>query len=227
MKPKEYVFQPGRGVSAVRYESLQDRDEVADFIKASGGRVSMLTPDSGIKFIRDNGGMTTLCLGEWIVAYKDQSALVVMDDVTFRSKFAEVPPRVADMIAQPARVATTHTGRVLGVVTAEEQVEAFEVLLEQAIDLARAERVRSNNNGHTVEDDAGYLDNGLTSPLPLAATSYLMAERRRTNGESLTREWPWSSNTFKSSPDDRLKELTKAAGLVLAAMQQELLRRMP
>jgi len=78
-----------------------------------------------------------------------------------------------------------------------------------AIDMAVAELGRIRNvKGFSEESD----DTQINEQLARAAVAYL-----RTDGRF---SWPWHPNTFKPSPDDRKKELTKGIALALCELDR-------
>ena len=94
----------------------------------------------------------------------------------------------------------------------------------RAVSLMLAERTEQETaHGYTVETDRVYRDQQLEN----AATSYLLCQSIPSDvGSGRAPDmWPWAPNAFKPHPEDRLKELTKAAALVLAAMEQEIIKR--
>lgn len=94
----------------------------------------------------------------------------------------------------------------------------------QAVSLILAERTeQETTHGYTRESDRQQdLDTAhAVSPLALAAAAYLIRDEAMGTPDC----WPWDLYSFKPHPQDRLKELTKAAALVLAAMEQEIIKR--
>lgn len=78
-----------------------------------------------------------------------------------------------------------------------------------ALDLAVAELGRIRNvKGFSEEMD----DTQINEQLVRAAVAYL-----RTDGEF---SWPWNPDTFKPSPDDRKRELTKGIALALCELDR-------
>lgn len=72
--------------------------------------------------------------------------------------------------------------------------------------------------GYTLEDDKDRADE-----LALAAAVYALPTKDRKQdyqyGTNLQYElWPWEWEYFHPSPDDRIKELTKAGALIAAAI---------
>ena len=100
--------------------------------------------------------------------------------------------------------------------------------MERAIELIRAERLRQiEKEGFTQEHDAEHEDNKLAQ----AAASYALDEEVRDAISTLcTPEmryegappvtWPFGDEYWKPSPDDRLRELTKAGALIVAEMEK-------
>ena len=86
-----------------------------------------------------------------------------------------------------------------------------------AIDLAVAELGRIRNvKGFSEERDDGYVD----GELACAAVVYLMPKEDRCDGGGGPDGWPWDRDTFKPSPDDRKKELTKGIALALCELDR-------
>lgn len=79
-----------------------------------------------------------------------------------------------------------------------------------AIDLATAEIGRIRNvKGFSEERDDGYDEDDLACAGACYLLPHLAAE-----------EWPWGLHTFKPSPDDRKKELTKGIALALCELDR-------
>lgn len=75
-------------------------------------------------------------------------------------------------------------------------------------ELIAAERQRQIDvEGWTPEHDAGYRNDDLTN----AARAYL---------EQSPRVWPWALFHYKPTPDDRVRELTKAGALIAAEIDR-------
>jgi hypothetical protein len=80
-----------------------------------------------------------------------------------------------------------------------------------AIDMAVAELGRIRNvKGFSEERDDGYTNDELAE----AACAYISSETAYTGA------WPWGLDTFKPSPDDRKKELTKGIALALCELDR-------
>lgn len=76
------------------------------------------------------------------------------------------------------------------------------------VSLIASERSRQRDEeGYTIEHDRMHSPETLVD----AAKAYL--EQNEFN-------WPWDIKYFKLSPDDRIKELTKAGALIAAALDQ-------
>ena len=100
--------------------------------------------------------------------------------------------------------------------------------LEQVIDLIKQERLRQiEKEGFTQEHDAEHEDNKLAQ----AAASYALDEEVRNAISELCAPelfyvtnvpvtWPFDDEYWKPSPDDRLRELTKAGALIVAEMEK-------
>ena len=75
--------------------------------------------------------------------------------------------------------------------------------------------------GYGFAHDAGYCNNELA----LAGAWYALPEAMR-NGYRINHMsfWPWSGAAFKPSPDDRIRELTKAGALIAAEIDRLLHR---
>jgi hypothetical protein len=87
-----------------------------------------------------------------------------------------------------------------------------------AIDLAIAEVGRIRNvKGFSEERDDGYVNNELAE----AAACYMFLSTERSDaGGGGPAWWPWDSDTFKPSPDDRKRELTKGIALALCELDR-------
>jgi hypothetical protein len=87
-----------------------------------------------------------------------------------------------------------------------------------AIDLAVAELGRIRNvKGYSEERDDAYPDDDLA----FAAAHYLVPRAgRATETHDRGYLWPWDESTFKPSPDDRKKELTKGIALALCELDR-------
>lgn len=104
----------------------------------------------------------------------------------------------------------------------------MEKTLERAIELIKAERLRQiEKEGFTQEHDAEHEDNILAQ----AAASYALDEEvRNAISELCTPElfsitnvpvtWPFDDEYWKPSPDNRLRELIKAAALIIAEIER-------
>jgi hypothetical protein len=87
-----------------------------------------------------------------------------------------------------------------------------------AIDLAIAEIGRIRNvKGFSEDHDDGYGPNMLAE----AAASYMLIGRKTEWNDAAAYEWwPWDRDTFKPSPDDRKRELTKGIALALCELDR-------
>lgn len=83
-----------------------------------------------------------------------------------------------------------------------------------ALDLAVAELGRIRNvKGFSEERDDGYVPASGTYIAPLAMASLAYLQRAPAY-------WPWAPDTFKPSPDDRKRELTKGIALALCELDR-------
>ena len=82
------------------------------------------------------------------------------------------------------------------------------------IDLIKKERQRQIDvENWTPEHDKQYQNDQLFN----AAASYsALPERRNLDGDGVPYAWPWASNWWKPTPDNRIRELEKAGALFLA-----------
>lgn len=84
-----------------------------------------------------------------------------------------------------------------------------------AIELIAAERQRQiEQEGWTAEHDRQWA----SGQLALAAACYAIPDNRRT--EIILRLWPWMLIWWKPTPDDRERELIKAAALLVAEIER-------
>ena len=86
-------------------------------------------------------------------------------------------------------------------------------------ELITAERTRQIfEEGFLAEHDAGHSEEELVN----AAHCYLNALRaRETFGNyDIPLRWPWEEEWWKPTPDDRIKELTKAGALIAAEIDR-------
>lgn len=90
--------------------------------------------------------------------------------------------------------------------------------MKTAIELIAEERQRQiAEEGWTIERDQMYSADDLV----LAAATYALPERIRLwLGRKDIDIWPWSSSWWKPSPDNRIKELTKAGALIAAEIER-------
>lgn len=79
------------------------------------------------------------------------------------------------------------------------------------------ERVRQRTvKGYDAAHDS---EHGHADDLVLAAACYLIpAKRRQTDPAGVPLQWPWEDESWKPTPDDRIRELEKAGALVAAAI---------
>jgi hypothetical protein len=91
------------------------------------------------------------------------------------------------------------------------------------IELIDAERERQvSEEGWTPEHDAGHRDETIV----MAAVCYATPEdRREYHGGPTFRShapirWPWGSQCWKPTPDDRIRELVKAGALIAAEIDR-------
>ncbi len=92
----------------------------------------------------------------------------------------------------------------------------------RGVDLIAAERRRQvTEEGYTPDHDAAHSD----LDLALAAAAYatpaiLRGARRATPRDDSPAIWPWHEDDWKPSPDDRVRELTKAGSLIAAEVDR-------
>jgi hypothetical protein len=91
--------------------------------------------------------------------------------------------------------------------------------MTRAIKLIEQERNRQINQENF---DASHDDQQTNGGLAIAAACYAIAEDHRENyrDNSIPSFWPWQENAFKPSPDNRIKELTKAGALIAAEIDR-------
>lgn len=89
--------------------------------------------------------------------------------------------------------------------------------MKTAIELIADERQRQiEKEGWTPEhDDAHELDQ-----MARASACYALPEYVRINVMGTPTFWPWDSKWWKPTPDDRIKELTKAGALIVAEIER-------
>lgn len=99
-----------------------------------------------------------------------------------------------------------------------------------ALHMLAMERVHQTENE---EYDHEQDDNYHESQLARAAACYALPESRRTYTHAVSSDdrgvpinWPWLPSYWKPTPDNRLRELQKAGGLILAEMER-ILRAQP
>lgn len=91
--------------------------------------------------------------------------------------------------------------------------------LDRVLADVAAERRRQIELGRTPANDDAYQRGELAD----AAACYLTIERARRNGVSpfiVPALWPWFGASWKPSPEDRRKELVKAAALTIAEIER-------
>ena len=90
-------------------------------------------------------------------------------------------------------------------------------------ELIAIERQRQiDEEGYSIEQDvATYGQLGREADLPLAASSYAIpADYLDFNQNGIPELWPWSDVFWRPTPDDRIKELTKAGALIAAEIDR-------
>lgn len=90
--------------------------------------------------------------------------------------------------------------------------------MKTVIELINAERERQvSEKGWTPEHD----DSHTTGQIARAAACYaLPACRRYTYADGSCAMWPWEAAWWKPTPNDRIRELTKAGALIVAEMER-------
>lgn len=90
--------------------------------------------------------------------------------------------------------------------------------MKTGIDYISAERERQvNEEGWTPQHDAHYKDNELA----YAAVSYAIPDIGRYRYlDEKPKYWPWESKWWKPTPDDRIRELSKAGALIAAEIDR-------
>lgn len=94
-------------------------------------------------------------------------------------------------------------------------------LRDQALAMVLAARDNQiNRYGYTAEHDLGHAKDELAT----AAACYALPADKRDNTyiSDVPVKWPFEPEYWKPTPFDRLKELSKAAALVLAEMERTL-----
>lgn len=90
---------------------------------------------------------------------------------------------------------------------------------DAVVELFLSERRRQVEvEGYAAEHDAYHTNESLAR----AAATYALPHRyRELNGEELAPEtWPWAHRYWKPTPDDRVRELVKAGGLLIAEIER-------
>jgi hypothetical protein len=90
------------------------------------------------------------------------------------------------------------------------------------VELIVEERQRQiENEKWTLQHDR---DMHYEGELASAALTYCMTEDQRynlkRNGKDVPETWPWDGKWWKPSPDDRIRELTKAGALIAAEIDR-------
>ena len=85
---------------------------------------------------------------------------------------------------------------------------------QSGIELIKKERQRQiEKENWTLDHDKQYQNDELFN----AASSYsALPERRNLNRDGVPSAWPWASNWWKPTPDNRVRELEKAGALFMA-----------
>jgi hypothetical protein len=79
------------------------------------------------------------------------------------------------------------------------------------------ERTRQvSKKGYTQMSDDTYV----LSQLLFAARCYAASEENRKSQDGIPVFWPWSADSWKPTPDDRVKELVKAGALFRAEIER-------
>lgn len=95
------------------------------------------------------------------------------------------------------------------------------------IELIAKERERQIKElGYDVKNDDLYSKNELANAAVCYAVKGEMREIANEDGESVDEIlWPWTETTFNPTPEDRIKELTKAGALIAAQIDREIYDR--
>lgn len=90
--------------------------------------------------------------------------------------------------------------------------------MKTGIDYISAERERQvNEEGWSNEHDTHYKD----SELAYAAVSYALPDDSRYGYlDEKPEHWPWHDKWWKPTPDDRIRELSKAGALIAAEIDR-------
>ena len=96
--------------------------------------------------------------------------------------------------------------------------------MKTGIDLIADERKRQiEKEGWTAEHDANHTDDTLA----LAGVCYAIPSYLRKYEKEVPFFWPWDKESWKPTPDNRIKELVKAGALIAAEidkLQEELVQ---
>lgn len=87
------------------------------------------------------------------------------------------------------------------------------------IDIINEEQQRQRDMGYTLEHDLGYI----TECLPLAASCYASPAKHRSLDNSFVGVpliWPFESESWKPTPENRIKELAKAGALIASEIDR-------
>jgi hypothetical protein len=92
-------------------------------------------------------------------------------------------------------------------------------IMKTAIELVAIERQRQIEvEGHDIYEDKKYNNNG---ELADAAVCYAMNEYVDENmKDDRASYWPWKPESFKPTPNDRIRELVKAGALICAEIDR-------
>lgn len=93
--------------------------------------------------------------------------------------------------------------------------------MKTAIELISEERIRQiDKEGYSFKSDAGHTN----SQLALAAACYALPWQYRDSIDGafvpLPNIWPWGRESWKPTPEDRIRELVKAGALVVAEIDR-------
>lgn len=141
------------------------------------------------------------------------------------SKYIETPFRHTKIVSEENALlameefAEAIVNDALGYIDSDEGNFAANLVIQERIRQIKAE-------GYQPEGDEGHIN----EELPKAAASYLIAKDKRimdekkSESEAIKRSppwfWPWKWKEWKPTPEDRLRELAKAGGLVLAEIER-------
>lgn len=92
--------------------------------------------------------------------------------------------------------------------------------MSKGVELIAIERKRQIEElGYDYENDSLYADEQLAKAGIYYALRY---DDREELDSVISGNWPWDEKYFKPSPEDRVKELTKAGALIAAQIDYEL-----